>query len=368
VTLDSFPACVRCELITKSLATFGKRSDPDLLAFLPVVATNSADEMFAVARGRPNEQILRFSRTGQPLGRVGRIGDGPGEFRIVFGLFIDGGDSLYVVRDAYRIEVFAPTGQPIRSIKTPISGISGLAALGDGRLFIAGRGLTASSAGLPFHIIAQNGQILRSFGLPNPNPSELSIERHVVVTPSMAHWALDARNYRLDEMDGDGRLVRSIAVNAPWLRRPIMPNGETVFVDERRRAARANDVTNQVVEANRMRNPRRIAPPRSEIRALDVDGDSVAWVLMRVPTTRWREVPKIFRPGFDDEPLESDLTAPQLYDAILDVIRLRTGELAVRKVLHGVWEMPKAGRLMQLRFSPQDIVTGELFAVTVVPP
>ena len=319
----------------------------------------------AVPAGWGQQLILRFDSSGKQLGPIGQLGDGPGEYRSVTGLYYDRGDSLYVVRDAYRIEVFDPGGRPVRSIKTPISGISAIVALGDGRFLAVGRGMSASSAGLPIHLVDTSGSIARSFGLPNFRPQYRFVERRLAVDAQGNTWSVDVRNYRVDQTDSVGRHLLSIGVRTSRFSPPIMPGGDTLFKRPARTGTPIN-VTDQVMAAKKRRDPRRIFPPAAEVAGVSTEGDSLLWTLLRVPVTNWRDIPRTYLPGYPEEPVESDVTKPLLYDAILDVIRLRTNELVTRTVLAGYWEMPRAGRLIRLAADSTGVFTGDVFDARVV--
>lgn len=67
-------------------------------------AVSGTGEFFVADVGQP--QVVRFSRTGQPLGRLGRQGSGPGEYKAPTWLTLLG-DSILLVKNDSRLRVMA---------------------------------------------------------------------------------------------------------------------------------------------------------------------------------------------------------------------------------------------------------------------
>jgi hypothetical protein len=66
---------------------------------------------------------FRFDSAGRPKGRIGRTGDGPGEFRLAAWLGARG-DSLWIYDSrSRRLSLFGPEGRFIRAVSLPIYGL-----------------------------------------------------------------------------------------------------------------------------------------------------------------------------------------------------------------------------------------------------
>lgn len=82
----------------------------EVVLFRVVGVTRTESGGVAVLNGGSNE-VLLFDRHGQMVGRRGREGDGPGEFRALSSVIPLGGDSLAVYDGGHkRLSVFAPDG------------------------------------------------------------------------------------------------------------------------------------------------------------------------------------------------------------------------------------------------------------------
>lgn len=97
----------RVELV--ELFRVGDENSPDniILDRIQDVAVNSAGELFIADRGE--QAVFIISETGRLVDRLGRKGEGPGEFARINALHIGPGDSIYVHDfDRYRLTVFEP--------------------------------------------------------------------------------------------------------------------------------------------------------------------------------------------------------------------------------------------------------------------
>jgi sugar lactone lactonase YvrE len=143
----------------------GSALDPDLIPRLEVVeelrlgvAEGREEEMFGQVGpatvtdggelwffdGRP-PRIHRFSMEGEPLGTVGREGEGPGEFSQVRGMLaLDGGDVLVLDAATSRLTRFGPEGTLVDTSPLP-EGVSAgpIARDLEGRLYLRARGRPA---------------------------------------------------------------------------------------------------------------------------------------------------------------------------------------------------------------------------------
>lgn len=97
----------RVELV--KLFQVGDENSPDdlIIGNIQGIAVNSAGELFIADRGE--QAVFVISEAGRLVDRFGRMGEGPGEFERIGGLFIGPGDSIYVHDfGRYRLTVFEP--------------------------------------------------------------------------------------------------------------------------------------------------------------------------------------------------------------------------------------------------------------------
>lgn len=109
-----------------------------------------------------NWRISVFDGSGRLLRRVGRRGQGPGEFERPWYLAVDRLDSLFVWDGALaRISVFGPDFRFVRSFDAPGWAVSGFSVRADGTLLV---GAFAPGAAGSIHVLSRQGRLLRSFG------------------------------------------------------------------------------------------------------------------------------------------------------------------------------------------------------------
>ena len=110
-----------------------------------------------------NWRISVFDGSGRLLRRLGRRGQGPGEFESPWSLAVDRLDSLFVWDGALaRISVFGPDFRFARSFAAPGRWtVSGFSVRPDGTLLVGG---FAPGAAGSIHVLSRQGRLLRSFG------------------------------------------------------------------------------------------------------------------------------------------------------------------------------------------------------------
>jgi len=153
------------------IATLGVMDGPEGQVFGSVTAaTLVGDSLVVVVDGSANELRL-FTLAGQFLGRVGREGRGPGEFKTPTALAVSPEGELWVADLQRTIQVFVPVPGGYRHERTillPV-GVRSMCFLG-AELFLNGISIGDSAV---IRAVDANGQIRRSFGAvySSPNPT-----------------------------------------------------------------------------------------------------------------------------------------------------------------------------------------------------
>lgn len=100
-------------------ARYGEGDDHPEGLMVPVAARTLSDGRVVVG-DQGTRQLTVFAPDGRSLQTLGRDGEGPGEFRSVFGLWATGGDTLLVWDIALaRLTRFDAAGRPIASLAIP---------------------------------------------------------------------------------------------------------------------------------------------------------------------------------------------------------------------------------------------------------
>jgi hypothetical protein len=156
-----------------------------------------------------------FARYVRMLAREGR---GPGEVFVTDVITVANGDSLWVLEPGRR-HVFDPQLRFVRNDYYPPAG--DVVVSGDGSAIVAANISSADRAGLPLHIVAPDGSMLRSFGRADPtidprrlqqlndSPSDL-LHRRIVPDGSGGIWTFNSTRFLLERYNGAGELVAHV--------------------------------------------------------------------------------------------------------------------------------------------------------------
>jgi hypothetical protein len=153
--------CTACTMVAKRVAELGSLSDSELVPDEPVV-TILPDGRFLVgnAEGGP---ILIYSRAGQYVGTLGRIGNGPGEYHNARHMFAGPADSVTVIGSNLFAVISTKTGRG-RSMPFAGRGEQGYVRLQDGGFVLN----TTSESRKAFTLLDRQFREQATFGSPAP--------------------------------------------------------------------------------------------------------------------------------------------------------------------------------------------------------
>ena len=231
---------------------------------------------------------------------IGRFGEGPGEYGFIRWVRADN-DGFHVFDVALMRHTILESTFDVRDTKRLNVGYLGwdVAVLNDNSYVINASVPTSDRIGYALHLIDSAGDVRQSFdelaggfGLPG---SESKLSRSLALdksTPGRV-WSAHRTNYQLDLWDvGTGQRVQTLLRNANWFR--------------------AHETTG---------TPNREQPHGPLLIDADQDVDGRLWVLIRRPSSRWREsfrkLPEGAHPELGGYMLE-DLNAA--YETIIEVI------------------------------------------------
>lgn len=155
-----------------------------------------------------------YSRSGTPLGPIGRLGEGPGEFRSVLGV-VPVADSIVLFDPVLgRMTVVTPDLQPARSISVAGQVFRGV-ALDWPRIAVNALIFSSNGSGHPFHILnIETGRIEYSFG-GSTGGEDKPRDRHAMlgyiaedpITGEL--WTAARTQFRIQRWSRQGRLIET---------------------------------------------------------------------------------------------------------------------------------------------------------------
>lgn len=252
------------------------------------------DGSFVHATGRG--ELVRFSPTGRPAGRIGRKGSGPLEFRSIDFLLGDPHDTLIVFDGSNgRAATISPAQSQVRQF--PItSQVTNAVLLPNGDIVANIPFEDARQIAMPVQVLdRRSGAIMSSFGTAVGERVEANEAwagwRELAVSPSGTVWTARRNRYLLEEWDRDGRRLRAIERRTPW------------FMAYTTRT----DLTPS-------------SAPQPSIARLHVDGAGRVWVFVQVAATNWREGIEARRPMPGMVPGYEPKSLSAVYHTMVEVI------------------------------------------------
>jgi sugar lactone lactonase YvrE len=240
-------------------------------------------------------RIHRFSLEGEPLGTVGRAGEGPGEFSQARGMLaLEGGDVVVLDTGARRLTRFGPDGSLLGSMPLPEGVSAGPIRMDlEGRLHFRARGRPAPTGGPPWGVYEwlrldadlsvadripappEDIDVVMVFGTPTgPVTPNLTRILSVLGGTGEVIWAHN-RSYVLRRGGPDPETADTFGVVAA---RPVLK-----AVGERR------ELEERIQQAMNTPAPPDLDSEKPIIQDLAVDQDGRLWVHLRAEAERFPE-------------------------------------------------------------------------------
>lgn len=261
VSVDGSPTCSECGIrLTRSLS-IGEADGDAALHESPSVALAPDGRLWVVSPFR--EQVIRvFERDGSFYGTFGRRGEGPGEFSAIFAL-VGTRDGVTII-DTGNHRVSTITQQFDVVYEARLRGETFAVAQADAQRLVVNSVIpTRAQAGLPLHLLGDDGTHLKSFGGGSDafRPDSPGTERRVLA-PAREDgvWSAHSTQYVLTRWSPDGRALDRIRRQRDWFTPHLgdyVPNPET--------------------------------PPPAYVSAVREDDDGLLWVASVVPDNNWAE-------------------------------------------------------------------------------
>ena len=259
VNWNDFTICTDCELELAEAVRFGDADGHGTIERVAPKVTWSARLGYVVV-GSTYLQI--FNDDGRLVRRIGREGDGPGEFSRVIDAHVVG-NRLVALDDAQRTwSIFNQAGEFIERL--PYGHATGpFVPVGGSRVVVVAMDQSPEVAGLPLHLAhIDSGVPSRHFGSWyewEDTPYADNVQGSVVSGPGTVWWGA-AGSPRVQEWSVEDELLRVVDGELPWF----------------------PEVT-EVIDPTR-------EPPSTLLRSLALDAREHLWMTVRTADPRWRDV------------------------------------------------------------------------------
>lgn len=294
------PACASCEVQLTPVVTLGERMGEGFVSS-PTGVGRLSDGRWVVAHRMSPSEIVVFGPSGKYLRKVGRRGEGPGEFQWITYLAVGTGDTTWIY-DAGRGRLtaldarfdIAQTYGPF-TIKPPNALLFGP---GDTLVAVTERA-TTDAIGYPVHLLDRDGNFLRSLGAVRP---VYRADRPLMRWRSLAWagerniWSAPLTRYTVERWDLEGSLRAAYARQVDW----FPPHEQYGFRDDE--------------------------PPNPGLIAITTDDQGHLWTMVRIAGENWQSgVGLVDPPGRPAHRGITDYAA--YYDTVIEVIDPASGEL-----------------------------------------
>ena len=259
-----------------------------------------------------------FAADGSSFRRIGRQGEGPGEYQRVYRVR-DQGSRFHVFDMFRRMTVLDADFAVVRTARVPCWECTGrdMEILPDGSAVLnslearKGDPYTTARDWFAIQVVGQDGEFLRQLDeVPVVGPARPVEEfrRHLEVAPDGSVLSAHLERYRIDRWDPEtGELLSAHARDVAWFPAPEDPD--------------------------RMRGPPD-DPPRSMVTGMELDAEGRLWLSLSRPAADWRDrLERRGRPGSPEGGGGGWRYGPGSREYVLEVLDLDSGRVLFSEVL-----------------------------------
>lgn len=227
--------CDRCEIVIERTATLG---DDERGPIGPIATLATfADGRIAFSYDAADAEIMIFERDGRFVQRVGRRGQGPGEFTSIRFLRTAGDGFAAIDGAQRRITVFGPELDVRWTVPTQLYVLGDVLALADSVIVLNGVDPRPDAVGPLLHVVTPSGVSAR-FGADPEGfrfDQEFGMGRRLARSPG-GFWVARTTRYLIEEYTPSGERRRVVEREVDWFRphltapTPPGPDGPTPFI------------------------------------------------------------------------------------------------------------------------------------------
>ena len=305
VQISAEVSCMDCRIVLEAMAVLGTENGEDFLHSSNEVAAGTRH--FYVVNRLASTEIQVFSRDGNFLRTVGRIGEGPGEYKKIYHLWVSPGDTLHVIDASNsRRTLLTPDFETVEVARLPGRGrYHGYFGLSTGEAVLAA--IAPDSAGdvRLLHRLDQSGSRSLSFGPPlgeadysNTGPTVFA--RKFTETENGELLVVPGNEFVIESYSPTGTLTRVYEFTGREFL-DLIPGGG-VFPGY---LPRIQDVW--------------------------IDDEEYLWVMMRVGDVDWEEGVERVGVGFGRRPSVTLSDHNLFWDTVIEVVDLKRGRTVARE-------------------------------------
>jgi hypothetical protein len=334
--------CRECQLELELQATLGTEEGEGHVD-LSVTVARSERQYLVVNRSSPSE-IRVFDLAGRFVRKVGRLGSGPGEFRLIWNMVVSPGDMLHVIdRENLRRTLLTPELEVAKTDRLPGNPYQrGYIPLRNGEWVL--NALAPDSRGelRLMHRLSEEGKIILSFGpsIGNQTPHNAysgAFSRVLALAQGNEIFAAGSR-FRVERWAEDGSLKTVWELSGrDWIEDTPAPGFFPGY------------------------NPR--------IEDIRVDEEGRLWVLMRVGDPEWEDAIEVRRLGLGQAPAAEITDHHGLWDSVVEVWDLNQARVIARKRFPQYFiRFLESGELASLPEMVGDVFQLKIFRLTLNEP
>ena len=209
-------ACAGCGIQLQHVVTLGSEDGPGAMASIPAAVSRDSRGRFCV--GTPEqgpEAPFVYRPDGRFLQRLGREGEGPGEYRSPNAILVTPGDTLHIFDGSTaRLTVLSPEYDVVRT--APGVTVAYHAVRLPNRQYV----FNSEGGGYPLVLLDALGSTLRRFGSTHEifsRDRSWRNARAIAVDPSGNVWTASRFfEYAIQLWNPDGRLLMTVVPKSSW--------------------------------------------------------------------------------------------------------------------------------------------------------
>lgn len=223
-TIADTAVCSNCSLDLRLSAHLAMPSDSSAYPSWVSSVTRNARGQYLVTPLDNLGTFAVFSPEGRFDRTVGRVGQGPGEFRYAIQIRVGVNDTVEVLDQVHKsVSILGPQGSFVRSVPLPGFASSVLRVRGDTLLVNSAVG-TSAAIGNPFHLMTERGELLRSFGY-DGTPYEAfgqagASRSFAFLGGRVLSLSPTSKEYVIEQWTLNGELLRRVHRANPWFGNP----------------------------------------------------------------------------------------------------------------------------------------------------